>query len=277
MSFKNIFLGFAFALIACSPSLQAKNYEFDLENPKEIEFQIDHQDQATLTIQNQSLVIRFKDQTEQVLFALKDTFLKTNQLRFEVEDFNSDGKMDLAFAVRVGLKNTFHQFYFYDEGQSRYVKFAEEMADYKFNKQQKQIESLHISSTSHKSMTKVYRFHQKKPYLYKEMTIWRETAFEKTIIWNPKKQILKKTLTSFDSKDEILGTIHVDKAYLYEKPLKSKESRMKAYLIKGDSVKILDVADQNGIWFFVEFQGQTLYQKWLPASSVSLSHYKNKT
>ena len=199
-----------------------------------------------------------------------------------VDDFNFDGAQDLALLESVGYGgvNLFYHFYLWDKNTQELRDYGDAISNPQLDTQRQLLNSSERSGPMWSSTR--YRAEQGKLYpavLWEAITVndgnWQRLTFKDVngrVLGH--KVVNSQDEQSGDAGDNlpnVVATIKVKKAALYDKPTESSKTKM--YLIKKDQVTLLDWQATEGDpyagmgWFLVRYEGKKTLEKWLEGTA----------
>lgn len=191
----------------------------------------------------------------------------------QVADFNFDGSNDVAILDGNGYGgvNLFYRLYLWNKASVSFQEFAEPISNPEIDNSKKTVTSSQRSgprwfSTEYRSdKGKLY------PAMETEMLSIGEDTFDYATFKNAAGKVTGHKITG-EGDGDATATIQIDKAWLYDKP--NAGSKTKMYVIKGDTVTLLDwkakEADSFGDdgWYLVRYKGRKTIEKWLDSASL---------
>lgn len=200
----------------------------------------------------------------------------------QVGDFNFDETQDIAIRDGIGYGgvNVFYRVFFGDANGGKLKEFSEPVSNPVLDAEKQTLTSAQRSgpawySTVFRSMKgKLY------PAMETQMLPVGDSVVEYVIMKDARGKVTGSkvvgeqqgdTATDYASAPAATATIQVEKAYLHDKP--NSTSKTKMYVIKGDTVTLLDwKAKQDGGlgdgWFLIRYQGKKVIEKWIDSSSL---------
>lgn len=191
-------------------------------------------------------------------------------------DFNFDGLGDVAILDGVGYGgvNLFYRLYLWNKATGKFQEYQETISNPTLTPETKTLSTAQRSGPRWYSTD--YRFNKGKPYVWSEGTmVGTEGDLFFVKIYNSVGKLIKKVVADIQDASDVddksvaaTRKITVAKAVLYSKP--NTASKTKQYLIKGDTVTLLDYRenDDGSEWFLVRFKGKKVIEKWVEWGAI---------
>ena len=215
------------------------------------EFLLNDTTKAKLIIQNRTISVSIDGKKQ-------DLQQQTSQnITFNIKDLNFDGYKDIAISsgdVGYGGVNNYKDYFFYDPSQKLFYLAG------------KHINNLQLQNKQLVSYTKdgpflyesIYDIQNKK--LYKLSTSVDFGLLKQTTLFDTKGNQISKMFTPSTLK------ITTQKAYFYKQA--DESTKTKIYIIKNDTVKVLDY-DPFGGWIKIEYQSpKKTFVAWIKEDTV---------
>jgi len=189
-----------------------------------------------------------------------------------VGDLNFDGYNDLAIDTGNGYGgvNIFSRVFFWQpsNGQPNEGQFSQglDLSNFALDIAKKELTSEYKSGPFHYQNS--YKFDAQGPYKYKELI--SPGPVEIVSFFSRAGKRIKRVLVDPNRQNQEVytpATLSIaKKTYLYSKPI--VDAKTKAYLIKGDKVKMLDVSEYPYQWYKVRYKGKKTLVRWIKTNSV---------
>ncbi len=197
----------------------------------------------------------------------------------QVADFNFDGSNDVAILEGNGYGgvNLFYRLYLWNKGSGSFKEFVDKTSEESGISNPEVDSAKRIVRTSARSGPRWFstEYHSDKGRLYPavstEMLSVGEDAFDYATFRNAAGKVTGHKITG-EGDGDATATIQIDKAWLYDKP--NSGSKTKMYVIKGDTVTLLDWKAKEGSnfgedgWYLIRYKGKKTIEKWLDSSSL---------
>lgn len=257
-------------------------------------FMVDGSSKVTVEQQNKTQVsARLPNGKSQLLVKLEpvDEAAMEGMPKFpvaQVADFNFDGTRDVAILDGNGYGgvNLFYHLYLWDKAKGAFKEFVDKTSG------EPGFSNPEVDSAKQTLMTSVrsgprwfsteYRSDKGKlyPYMSSEMLSLGEDTLTYLAFKDAAGKVTSHKIigeiadenAAFVDQPNAIVKIQVDKAWLYDKP--NPGSKTKMYVIKGDSVTLLDWKAKDGDslggdgWYLVRYQGSKTIEKWLESSTL---------
>lgn len=197
----------------------------------------------------------------------------------QVGDFNFDGTQDVAIQNGIGYGgvNMFYRVFLWDTASLKFKEYPEPVSNPVLDANKQTVTSSQRSGPLWYSTV----FRAEKGKLYPAMAIEMlpvgDTVLEYVTLKSAAgkvtghKVVGEQSDGGYENAPAATATIQVEKAALYDKPNSAAKTKM--YVIKGDSVTLLDwKAKEGGFgegWFLVRYQGRKVIEKWIESSSLT--------
>ena len=226
--------------------------EFDIDKSQKASIDYDdamYSEGFTVTIGQDRVKLKVPEDFEGLKHLLN--FMDEKDL-ITIGDYNFDGYNDIGIVHSVGYMgvNIFADYHFYDPKNRSYKRYLESVSNLKIDG--KSLLSRMRSGPYH--YWSIYKIKNKKPYKEAEAQIIGE-IFDAITKFNSQGKVVK----SYYEPTHL--TITAKRAYLYSQA--DEDSKTKAYIIKGDKVKILDYGSASAM-VRVEYKGKKKrYERWI--------------
>lgn len=234
---------------------------YSIHEINHIHFDITRTFKAELVQNKGNITIQCQGQKTQEITNLK---INLDNFFMQINDFNFDEFADVAIAEDQGYMgvNWFYNIYFFNPKTKKFDKKIENMGtegEIKIDKNQKEISGYSKSGQSIAGI--FYRFQNGKPYVYLESDEPQGSGLVAKTYKNSTGKIIKNIITDYNN-NPVTAKVLLPKASLYDSP--REESKTTTYLIKGDQVTLLDMAE-SWQWLLVEYDGVKKSIKWVHA------------
>ena len=199
----------------------------------------------------------------------------------QVGDFNFDGTQDVAIQDGNGYGgvNIFYRLFLVDKTGGQLKEFAEAISNPELDVKRKTLTVAERSgprwfATEYRSQNgKLY------PAMKSEMLALGDGAVNYLTFTNAAGKVTGHKLVNDEGQGnsadqaDATATVQVAKAPLFDKP--NAASKTKMYLVKGDTVTLLDwkakSTDSAGLdgWYLIRYKGSKVIEKWLESSALN--------
>ena len=227
-------------------------------------FSITPDTRAELIVDRGSVNIEFGSGSSQTLAQDIEPF--NGEIGVTVDDYNFDGFADIAVLESFGYGgvNMFFAVYVFDPAQSAFRHWLTE-SNIEPDPAKREVHTGQKSGPRYFSA--VYRLHDGNPYLYRE-SVQIGSDLEKVTLRNARGDVTETKIVDLrrDGSATAERTIAAERAYFYDEP--DDAAKTGAYVIRGDTVELLDSAGDWDDWLFIRYRGRRVFEKWIKTGDL---------
>jgi len=238
-----------------------------------ISFSVSPDKDIYLTVEEGEVRIDYGDgKDEHILSRIEQETALNGEISLIFNDFNFDGLTAIAVHDRgygyMGV-NIFQTIYSFDRKSGKFIK-ALETTNIEVDRTNRQLLSNEKSGPRWNHTT--YRFAKGRPYVFTDAVALGDDLFLVKVTESAGVKAKTFVLDDSDFENNLFRPakrkVTAKNAPLYANP--EETAKTKAYLILGDEVEVLEVADDLGEWFKISFQGKTPIVRWIKAQSLRI-------